>query len=150
MMIYNIYMKIINNLQGERILLKDNNVEVNISDCAFIQYRGIYYKQINDIIQIVEIETPFMGIVVGERSRFDRGIMGIYIKPMYIWDIMNNEWKMIVNYVPPVKKYFFYPHLLLLPGNYHNHSIYNLETCDNREPGDFIGITKEFDLGAPL
>jgi len=45
---------------NNRILIKDNDEKVNISDGQIIQYTGIYYKTINNIIDLVEIETTFI------------------------------------------------------------------------------------------
>ena len=132
---------------NNRILTKDNNEKINISDGQIIQYTGIYYKNINDIVDIVEIETTFIGVIICDRYRFDTGITGIYLEPLYIWDIQNSEWNKIIDYKPPDKKYFFYPHLLLLPNYYYNFQpLYFLETCENKKLEDFIDITKTFKL----
>ena len=130
-----------------RILIKDNKTEVNINDGDSIQYTGIYYKPINDIVQMVEIETTFIGLVETVRYRYDDGITGIYVKPLYILDIMNNEWNKIIDFTPPTNKYFLYPHLLMLPGTYYNYkSLYFLDTCENKSLSDFTNITKTFRL----
>ena len=130
-----------------RILLKDNDEKVNISDNQIVQYTGIYYKNINSIVDFVEIQTIFIGKVLSDRYRYDTGITGIYLEPLYIWDIQNNEWNKIIDYKPPEKKYFFYPHLLLLQNYYYNfHPLYFLETCENKKLEDFNNITKTFKL----
>ena len=51
---------IINN--NKRILIKNNNDKININNGNIIEYTGIYYKTINDIVNTVEIETKFIGI----------------------------------------------------------------------------------------
>ena len=117
---------------SNRVLVKENGTEVNISDGDIIQYTGIYYKTINDIIEIVQIETTFLGVVEGSRYSYNNGIEGIYVKPLYIWNIMNSEWYKIINENPNDKKYFLYPHLLML--SQHNlypscyHPLYFLHT----------------------
>lgn len=135
---------------SNRILIKENGTEVNINDGTIIEYTGIYYKTINDIVKIVKIETTFIGIVEGCRSKYDTGIEGIYFKPLYILDLMNNEWYKIVNLDPPKTKYFIYPHLLMLsqhntyPSGYY--PLYLLNTCKNESLDKFINIQKSFNL----
>lgn len=135
---------------SNRILIKENGTEVNINDGTIIEYTGIYYKTINDIVKIVKIETTFIGIVEGCRSKYDTGIEGIYLKPLYILDLMNNEWYKIVNLDPPKTKYFIYPHLLMLsqhntyPSGYY--PLYLLNTCKNESLDKFINIQKSFNL----
>jgi len=129
--------------------MKENGEEVNINDGDIIQYTGIYYKKINDIVERVEIETIFIGIIETCRSR-DTHIEGIYVRPLYIWDIMNCEWYKIYIFNPPQTKYFLYPHLLIL-SQYNNYSscyypLYFLDTCENRSLDDFINIQKPFNL----
>ena len=122
----------------------------NINDGDIIQYTGIYYKTINDIVDMVKIETTFIGIVEQCRSRYDRGIEGIYVKPLYIWDIMNSEWYKIINLKPRDTKYFIYPHLLMLSQyNYYTsgyYPIYSLNTCENKSLDEFINIQKTYNL----
>jgi len=133
---------------SKRILKKkDNNNLVNISDGDIIKYTGIYYKKIDDIIEHVEIETSFIGKIDCEKSRHDEGIMGIYVNPLYIYDIVGQKWRKIINYKLPSHKYFLYPHLLLLPNKYYHYkSIYKLKTCENVNLSDFQNITDTFDL----
>ena len=96
---------------------------------------------------MVEIQTTFIGVVETCRSRYDTGIQGIYIKPLYIWDIINCEWLIIVNLHPPIYKYFLYPHLLMLPQyNTYNRPLYFLNTCENKSIEEFANIIKEFNL----
>jgi hypothetical protein len=135
---------------NNRILIKENGTEVNISDGEIIQYSGIYYKTINDIVKIVKIETTFIGVVEICRYKYDTGIEGIYVKPLYIWDTMNNEWYKIINLKPPKKKYFVYPHLLLST-QYNNYPscyypLYFLNTCENKSLDEFSYIHKVFNL----
>lgn len=146
-------MKIITK-NSNRILIKENGTEVNINDGTIIQYSGIYYKTINDIVKTVEIETTFIGLVETERFKYDNGIEGIYVKPLYIFNIMNNEWYKIVNLNPPKTKYFLYPHLLMLPQhNYYPscyYPLYLLNTCENKSLNEFINIQKTFNLSESL
>ena len=138
-------MKIIINDKGQRILLKDNNEEININDRQIIQYTGIYYKNSNDIQNILYIETTFIGIIETHRYKYDSDITGIYIKPLYIW--LDEEWYKIINFKNPIQKYFFYPHLLMLPNhNYTYKPLHYLHTCINISLDKFINIDKTFDL----
>jgi hypothetical protein len=135
---------------NNRILIKENNTEINISDGDIIQYNGIYYKHINDIVDTVNIETKFIGIVETCRSRYDTGIQGIYVKPLYIWNTIDKEWYKIIDFDIPITKYFFYPHLLMLPQyNYYPscyYPLYLLDTCENTSLDKFINIHKTFSL----
>lgn len=136
---------------NKNILIKDNNEEVNIDKGEIIEYNGIYYKTINNILNIVNIETLFIGVIDSYRYKYDTGITGIYIKPMYIWNIIDNEWNRIINYESPKNKYFLYPHLLSLPQyNYDYKSLNFLNTCINKSLDDIININininKEFTL----
>ena len=141
-------MKIIYRNNINRILVKDDGSEVNINDGDVVEYTGIYYNNIkNEIANLSEIETGFVGIVETQRSR-EGIIQGIYIKPLYIWSIIGSEWMKINDYEPPNEKYFLYPHLLMLPEtHYHSKPLYFLHTCENRSLSDFNNITKEFSLG---
>ena len=133
---------------NNRKLVKDDGSEVNINDGDVVEYTGIYYNNIkNEIANLSEIETGFVGIVETQRSREDI-IQGIYIKPLYI--IIGREWMKINDYKPPSEKYFLYPHLLMLPETYYHYKpLYFLHTCENRPLSDFNNITKEFSLGKP-
>ena len=135
---------------NNRILIKENAKEIMINDGDIIQYTGIYYKHSkNEISNLFEIKTTFIGIVVTEKS--SEVIQGIYVKPIYIWSMVGNEWMKINDYECPVTKYFLYPHLLILPEFYYNSKpLYFLHTCENKSLSDFNNITKEFSLGKSL
>ena len=60
-------MKIIIDNKKQRILVKDNDDEIDISNGQIIQYTGIYYKNFDDILNISYIETTFIGIVEKDR-----------------------------------------------------------------------------------
>ena len=132
-----------------RLLVKDDGSKVNIENGDAVEYFGVYYNYTkNEICHIFEKETKFVGIVETQRSQ-EGIIQGIYIKPIYIWSIVNGEWLKINDYKPPVTKYFLYPHLLMLPEmDYPNPNkyLYFLHTCHNIELSDFNSITKEFSL----
>ena len=143
-----VYMSI-KTTDSTRILCKVDGSEVNIKDGEVIQYTGVYYKTINDIVERVNIESTFIGTVECCRYRHDKGIEGIYVKPLYIWDKVKNEWKRL-NVNPPQTKYFFYPHLLMLP-EYNDcpscyYPLYMLHTCENKRLREFLHIKKTFDL----
>ena len=139
---------------NSRILIIENGKEVSINDGDIIQYNGIYYKMVNDIVEIVKIETTFIGIVETTRSIYNSGIQGIYVKPIYIWNIMGNEWKKNINLHPPKTKYFLYPHLLVLskfntlPSCYY--PLYFLDTCENKSLDNFINIQNTFCLSEDM
>ena len=131
-----------------RILIKENKEEVIVNDNEIILYSGIYYKSLTEIDTMAQVETRFIGIIECERYRYDEGITGLYVKPLYIWDKINFEWKKIINYTNPTKKYFYYPHLLSLPCQQTNFlPIYNLHTVINTDLKEFENIEKTFDLG---
>ena len=146
-------MKIINRITNkpyifDRILQKDNLEKVNINDGEIIQYTGIYYKPNgNNEYNKTQIKTDFIGKVETNRATNDI-TTGIYIKPLYIWNIISNKWNIIINYKPPVyKSYFYYPHLLLLPEySYHYCPLFFLDTCENKSGEDYSHITIGFDL----
>ena len=138
-------MKIIIDNKKQRILVKDNDDEINISDGQIIQYTGIYYKNFDDILNISYIETTFIGIVETHRYKYDSGITGIYIRPMYI--LLDDEWHKIINFKNPVEKYFLYPHLLMLPNhNYTYKPLHYFHTCINASLNDYININKTLEL----
>jgi hypothetical protein len=132
---------------NKRLLVKDDSSEVNIDDGDVVEYTGVYYNHIkNEIYDVFEKETIFVGIVETHRSREDI-IQGIYIKPIYIWSILNSEWLKINDYKPPVTKYFLYPHLLMLPETHYRYKpLYFLNSCRNKQLSDLNSITKEFSL----
>lgn len=137
-------MQIINR-GNNRILIKDDNKEVDISDSSIIEYDGIYYKNVeNTIVNMVDIKTKFIGKVDCNRSD-ETGITGIYIIPLYLFNIKNNEWNKISNreFPIPKQKYFLYPHLLMLPDKYYNYKpLYFLNTCENISLDNFNNITE--------
>lgn len=107
-------MKLVNK-NGKRVLLKDEEEDTYVNDGDIIMYTGMYHKTINDIVKTVKIETTFIGKVFCEKYRHDEGIVGIFVEPLYIFNMMYNEWNKIINYKPPNgNKYFLYPHLLLV------------------------------------
>ena len=127
---------------GNRVLIKDNPMEEIISnDGEIIKYTGIYHKTINDIVRIVKIETTFIGKVVCEKYRHTDGILGIYVEPLFIFNIMYDEWNKIINYKQPYGNYFLYPHLLLAS---HPRSF---EFMQHVSLDDFSEVTKYIDLG---
>ena len=94
-----------------------------------------------------KIETSFIGIVQSRKYNHDIGTFGIYVMPIYIWNITNNEWNKIINYKNPYTKYFLYPHFLVLPNiYYHSYPLYFLHTCENHQPFDKRLIQNEFRL----
>lgn len=137
-------MKIIINNKN-RILVKSNEEKININDGQIIQYTGIYYKNVNDIPNILYIETTFVGIVETHRYRYDSDITGIYVRPLYI--CLEEDWYKIINFKNPIEKYFLYPHLLMLPGhNYTYKPLCFLHTCINISLDDFTNVNKTLEL----
>ena len=142
-------MKIIVNEHNKRILLKDNGEQVNINNGDIIQYTGIYYKTINDIVKMVEIETTFIGSVDWGKTTNDINFTGIYVNPLYIRDNIKNEWNKIVSFKPRADESFlYYPHLLLLPDMRVStwFPLYFLHTCTNEKLDNFSHIYKCFSL----
>jgi len=130
-----------------RFLVKENKEEVNINDNNIIIYSAIYYKSLIEITPMAEVETSFIGIIEGERFKHHEGIIGIYVKPIFIWDKIICEWKKIINYKNPNKKYFYYPHLLTLPNKQYDFlPLYYLHTCKNTDLKQYENIDKTFDL----
>jgi hypothetical protein len=137
----------IENVQGYRLLQKDDYSQVNISNDQIIKYSGIYYKKIDEIDDFAEISTLFVGIVECEKFTHYNGIIGIFVKPLYIWSKKESEWLKIIDLQPPTYKYFLYPHLLMIPEHTHyNKPIYTLHTCTNISLEDFAHITNTFNL----
>ena len=141
-------MKIIKT-EKKRILIKENKNNKNgidISNGNIIEYTGIYYKNIKDIIKLIKIETKFIGIIENHKYRYDTGIIGIYIKPLFIY--YDDKWNKIINYKEPKNKYFFYPHLLVLPDKYyHYHSLYFIDSIENKNLIDIHNFSENnFDL----
>lgn len=143
-----IYMHIrITGYDHDRALYIGDNEKINISDNSIIQYTGIYYKKIDEIVDIVTIETIFVGKIETSRGNYINGTTGIYVEPLFIWDFINSEWLKISNYKKPTNKYFLYPHLLLLPNeHYHYKPLYFLHTCQNIDIENFKDINKIFNL----
>lgn len=131
-----------------RILIKNNGDKINISDGTIVLYIANYYKLLNIISRYACIETIFIGKVMCEKSRYDTGIIGIYIEPIYIWDNLNNEWLKINDYTVPKTKYFLYPHLLALSrlSDSSNSPLYFLDTIINTNLDDYNCVEKTFNL----
>jgi len=134
-----------------RILTKDDNTIHRICDNDIVKYTGIYYipDQSNSLLR-QQTEATFIGKIECERSRHDTGTTGIYISPMYIlYDSDKTEtdakrWYRITNYQPPSQKYFYYPHLLMLPGSfYHYLPLYFLHTVENISLSEFETTTSD-------
>ena len=131
--------KFINN---KRFLINTNNEEINTNDNDIVEYIGIYYKTIDNLYDMEEIEKKFIGKIETDRSD-ETGITGLYIQPLFIYE--NNEWLRIVNYSFPKTKYFLYPHLLMKNGCYYNYKpIYKIDSIKNINIEDFKLITKTF------
>jgi hypothetical protein len=142
-------MKIILDRNNKRILKKYNGDQVNINNGDIIQYTGIYYKTINDIVKMVEIETDFVGLVDFGKTTNDVHFTGIYVKPLYIRDQIKNEWNKIVSFTPRTDESFlYYPHLLVLPETPGDNGIplEFLHTCENVKLDKFVGVYKCFSL----
>lgn len=135
-------MKIIFDI-GTRTLIKDDNTMFRINDGDIVKYTGIYYKR--ELINTIPLETEctFIGKIYCERSRYDTGITGIYIDPLYIFYDNSNtpgerKWHKIINYKLPAQKYFYYPHLLMLPVSYyHFMPLHFLHTIENISLDEF-------------
>lgn len=134
---------------NRRILIKDSNEELDISNGSIIQYTGMNYKaKLNgiNIYDIDEIEAKFIGKIETERGDSE-GITGIYVMPLYLWNNELFEWIKISNYSAPKNKYFLYPHLLMLSGKYYNYyPLYGLHTCEPADLKNFTNITKTIAL----
>ena len=128
----------------KRILIKDNYIAVNINDDNIVKYTGIYYKNVNNPPNMIEITTSFIGII--ETDRYEGGfITGIYIKPMYVF--YNDVWNKIVDYISPENKYFLYPHLLLLHNKYyHYRPLYFLDSVEQTSLDKFEDVTQTITL----
>lgn len=141
-------MRIILEANNNRVLIKDTGEKVNINNGDIIEYTGIYYKTINDIVAMVEIRAAFIGAIDFAKITSNDCIEGIYIKPLYIRDNIRKEWNKIVNFKPREDiSMLYYPHLLLLPDLYHAHfPLYFLHTCKNKRLEDYTHICKCFSL----
>ena len=110
-----------------RILIKDDNTQIQIGDKQLIEYKGIHYKSFGT--GFLSMYTTFIGLIESPRINNSETVC-IYIKPIYV--ISDNQWHKIVKYVEPRTKYFLYPHLLLLPDEYYNYKpLYTLDTIKN-------------------
>jgi hypothetical protein len=118
--------------EQNRVLIKDNGSCVSVENNAIVEYTGIYYRQsksFENIYATINFERQFIGCVECHRSNEDR-TTGIYIKPLYI--LIDEKWYKIKNYQSPRYKYFLYPHLLMLPGEYYHYKpIYTLDSIKN-------------------
>ena len=158
-------MKIVTDI-GDRVLTKDDNTMHRISDGEIIKYTGIYYlPEPNNSIPL-EIETTFIGKIECERYNHHSGISGIYINPLYIFyddsngqgnkkcnisqefaeqrgdahftEFTEGKWHKIINYKSPSQKYFYYPHLLMLPETYyHFQPLYFFNTVESISLAEF-------------
>jgi hypothetical protein len=127
---------------------------VNVNDGEIVKYTGIYYKPSDNASSgaPLEQEATFIGEVECQRSRYDVGITGIYIIPLYIFvssssDETNQEtpkWHKITNYRRPTNKYFNYPHLLMLPQHYYNYKpLYFTHTIENISLKEFLSTQSD-------
>jgi len=142
-------MKIIVDANKNRILQQDNGENVNINNGDIIEYTGIYYKTINEIVKMVQIETTFIGSITWGRTTDDINFTGIYVNPLYIRDNIRNEWNKVVSFKPRTEESFlYYPHLLLLPDPHWHEGfpLYFLDTCTNVNLDNFSHIYKCFSL----
>jgi len=132
---------------NHRTLTKTDGTEVPVEDGDYVKYTALYYNNPNDIYSLNSLETAFVGIIHRCRYRYDTGITGIYIKPLYIF--IDGEWNRIVNLNPPKTKYFLYPHLLMIPPHSFSqcYALEYLHTCEPVSLADYTHITREFDLG---
>jgi len=125
---------------ANRILIKSDYTTVNINDDNIVQYTGIYYRNVKNPPNMIEIKTSFIGIVVSDRYE-DRCVTGIYITPLYVF--YNDVWNKIADYIPPVNKYFLYPHLLLLNNTYYSYRpLYFLDSVEKTSLTQFEHITQ--------
>jgi hypothetical protein len=123
-----------------RILIKKDYTTVNINDDNIVQYTGIYYKNVKNPPNMIEIKTTFIGIIVADRYE-DRSVTGIYIKPLYVF--YNDVWNKIVDYPPPENKYFLYPHLLMIDNKHYNYRpLYFLDSVEKSSVTQFEDITQ--------
>jgi hypothetical protein len=120
-----------------RTLIKDDNTMLRINDGDIVKYTGIYYQSDTNNITPKKTELPFIGKIYCEKSRYDTGITGIYINPLYVF-YEEKKWHRIINYKLPTKKYFYYPHLLMLPESYnHFYPLHFLHTLENISLDEF-------------
>lgn len=133
-------------INNKRILLKENYNNVIINDNEYIEYTGKYYFEVmnedNTLKEFKAVDYPFVGRVITDKYHIDYGIMGFYVIPLYIF--INNEWIKISNYEEPSEKYFYYPHLLVIPKfieKYHFHLPIPLtDSCKNVNINEFLSL----------
>lgn len=153
-------MEIIIDENIQHILKKEDGTYVNVGNGMYVQYTGIHYASEssrnslesnpywyqNPFLpkDITAIERKFIGKVITYRSNFER-IQGIYVLPLYVWE---EEWNKIANIKEPgSQKYFYYPHLQMIPGEtYYHLPLYFLHTFENVDIHRFEHITKPFYL----
>ena len=137
----------IDNIIYNRILIKDDNSSVNITDGSIIKYVANYYVKNPDSPYSPHIfETEFVGKVECIRSDID-GAAGIYVSPLYI--LYKEQIHRIINYkhTNPSGKYFYFPHLLMLPEKeYHYYPIYTLHTVENTTLDKYDYVVKTIDI----
>jgi hypothetical protein len=154
-------MEIIIDENRQRILIKEDGNYVNVGDGMYVQYTGIHYAsessrnslesdpywyQNQSPEDITAIERKFIGKVITYLSYYSV-IQGIYVLPLYIWDDVLQEWNKIANINEPRQKYFYYPHLQMIPGETYIHlPIYFLHTFENVDINRYQEITKPFYL----
>jgi hypothetical protein len=156
-------MEIVIDINRQRILKKEDGTEVNVGDGSYVQYTGIHYDSESSrnsseskpywyqnafLPQDVKaIERKFIGKVITYRSYYEV-IQGIYVLPLYIWDDVLQEWNKIANIKEPgYQKYFYYPHLQMIPGEvYHHLPLYFLQTFENVDINYYQEIKKPFYL----
>jgi hypothetical protein len=133
-------------INNDRLLINGEK-KININDEEILEYTGCYYRNTNNHASFNWEETQFIGKVSCHRSFHEDGITGIYIHPLFIYSKSKNQWLKIINYIQPTSKYFYYPHLLLLPDKFYNfHPLYFLHTCINTDLSRFENINDTFDL----
>jgi hypothetical protein len=136
---------IVNN--NKRLLIKENNDIIDISDEKIIKYTGMYYLKNDITIEINKIKTKFIGKIESEKYHHELGTYGVYIKPLYIWKTKKQKWFKISHYNEPAyKSYFYYPHLLQIPDSReHFCSLYFIETIEelNEEEKKIILLNDE-------
>jgi len=114
------------------ILIQDNKKRINIDIGNTIKYAGHFYDNTSTFANLKYVRTLFIGIVENYRYNSGEGYTGVYVKPLYVWNMHDLEWNKIVNYKQPTEKYFLYPHLLQLPQfYYHFQPLHYLDTCIN-------------------
>jgi len=123
------------------VLLKKNKMKINIDIGNIIKYTGHFYDNTSTFANLKYVRTLFIGVVENYRYNCEEGYTGIYVKPLYVWNINDLGWNKIINYKQPREKYFLYPHLLHLPEfYYHFQPLHYLHTCINVYLKDYDDI----------